>query len=101
VCLASPLAALLLTFLQAGVDVATVKTGRECVAARKLTTSVEASWGDISLVEAQLDSMGELLRRCPHVTHIGLASGHDIPTQMLRWVVRMLCVCMGSSVLKV
>jgi hypothetical protein len=71
-------------FLQAGVDVASVKVGRECIAAHKLATSVEASWGDISLVEAQLDSMAELLRRCPHVTHIGLASGHDIPLQVLR-----------------
>jgi hypothetical protein len=70
--------------LQAGVDVATVKTGRECVAARKLSTALPASWGDISLVEAQLDSMAELLRRCPNVTHIGLASGHDIPLQVLR-----------------
>lgn len=76
-------------FLQAGVDPASVRTGREAIACRKLATSVEANWGDISLVEAQLDSMGELLRRCPHVTHIGLASGHDLPLQLLRCVVRL------------
>eukprot|EP00882_Tetradesmus_deserticola_P026723 GHRQ01029510.1.p7 GENE.GHRQ01029510.1~~GHRQ01029510.1.p7 ORF type:complete len:104 (+),score=50.12 GHRQ01029510.1:258-569(+) len=74
----------LMVHLKAGVAAASVKAGREFVSARKLATSVEASWGDISLVEAQLDSMAELLQRCPHVTHIGLASGHDIPVQVLR-----------------
>ncbi|KAF6259584.1 hypothetical protein COO60DRAFT_995842 [Scenedesmus sp. NREL 46B-D3] len=74
----------MMVHLKAGVDAASVKTGGESIAARKLATSVEASWGDISLVEAQLDSMAELLRRCPNVTHIGLASGHDIPVQVLR-----------------
>ncbi|WIA30500.1 hypothetical protein OEZ86_000584 [Tetradesmus obliquus] len=74
----------MMVHLKAGVDPASVRTGREAIASRKLATSVEANWGDISLVEAQLDSMGELLRRCPHVTHIGLASGHDLPLQLIR-----------------
>lgn len=29
--------------------------------------------------------MAEVLRRCPAVKHIGLASGHDIPVRIVRW----------------
>jgi hypothetical protein len=35
------------------------------------------------LLQAQLDSLAEVLHRCPAVTHIALASGHDIPVQLL------------------
>lgn len=75
---------LLLACCQAGVDMAAVRHGREAILRHRLHTSVDARWGDISLVEAQLESMAEVLRRCPHVTHIGLASGHDIPVQLMK-----------------
>ena len=34
--------------------------------------------------QAQVDCMAEILRRCPNVRHIGLASGHDIPVRTVR-----------------
>jgi hypothetical protein len=58
--------------------------GRELIAKCKLRASVDSRWGDISLVLAQLESLAEVLRRCPHVSHIGLASGHDIPVALIR-----------------
>ncbi len=38
----------------------------------------------VTLVEAQLESLAEVLQRCPNVQHIGLASGHDIPLRLIR-----------------
>jgi hypothetical protein len=58
--------------------------GRELIGRCKLKACVDSRWGDISLVHAQLDSLAEVLKRCPHVTHIGLASGHDIPVSLVR-----------------
>jgi hypothetical protein len=58
--------------------------GRDLIAKTKLKASLDSRWGDISLVEATLASMEEILKRCPHVQHIGLASGHDVPVQLIR-----------------
>lgn len=69
---------------QAGVSLSPGMPGRDSIARCKLKASVDARWGDISLVEAQLASMDEILKRCPQVTHIGLASGHDVPVQLIR-----------------
>lgn len=57
--------------------------GHAAITQHRLKTSVKANWGDISLVEATIDSMAEILGRCPHLTHIALASGHDIPVSMM------------------
>jgi len=69
---------------QAGVSLSPGMPGRDSIARCKLKASVDARWGDISLVEAQLASMEEIIKRCPRVTHIGLASGHDVPVQLIR-----------------
>jgi hypothetical protein len=58
--------------------------GRDLIARTKLKVSLDSVWGDISLVEATLLSMQEVLKRCPHVQHIGLSSGHDVPVQLIR-----------------
>jgi hypothetical protein len=58
--------------------------GRDLILKTKLKASVNSCWGDISLVEATLASLGEVLQRCPHVQHIGLASGHDVPVGLIR-----------------
>jgi Core-2/I-Branching enzyme len=53
-----------------------------------LRTRVHSCWGDLSLVQAQLDCVAEVLRRCPRVQHIALVSGHDVPVALLRCVLR-------------
>jgi hypothetical protein len=58
--------------------------GHELITRTKLSTSLDSRWGDISLVDATLASLDEILQRCPAVTHIGLASGHDVPVQLNR-----------------
>lgn len=75
-----------MVMLQAGVNLGLGMPGRELIAKVKLKTSVDSGWGDISLVQAQLESLAEVLKRCPNVTHIGLASGHDIPVASIRSV---------------
>lgn len=70
--------------LQAGVTLHPDMPGRDLVARSQLQTSLNSCWGDISLVEATLASLAEVLQRCPAVTHIGLASGHDVPVQLIR-----------------
>eukprot|EP00775_Hariotina_reticulata_P002315 gene2315-2623_t len=73
----------MLVHMKAGVVVGSAMPGADVIQRRKLRTSIKAEWGDISLVQAQLDSLAEVLHRCPAVTHIALASGHDIPVQLL------------------
>jgi hypothetical protein len=58
--------------------------GCALVARHRLSGAVDACWGDVSLVEAQLVAMAEILARCPHMAHIGLASGHDVPVQLIQ-----------------
>jgi hypothetical protein len=45
--------------------------------------SVDSRWGDVSLVQAFITSLGQILQRCPNAQHIGLASGHDVPLQLV------------------
>ncbi|KAF8068441.1 PU1 [Scenedesmus sp. PABB004] len=73
----------LMVHMKAGVEVAPDTPGAAAIARSRLATSINAGWGDISLVSAQLESMAEILARCPNVEHIALASGHDIPLQTL------------------
>lgn len=75
---------LCLLALQQGVVLSPGMPGRDLIARTKLKVSLDSRWGDISLVEATLHSMEEILKRCPHVKHIGLASGHDVPVQLIR-----------------
>ena len=42
-------------------------------------TSVQAQWGDESLVDATIQSFAEILERHPRLNHIVLCSGTDIP----------------------
>lgn len=70
--------------LQAGVNLCPNMPGHDLIAQTKLHTSLDSQWGDISLVEATVASLDEVLQRCPRVTHIGLASGHDVPVQLVR-----------------
>jgi hypothetical protein len=70
--------------LQHGVNLAPGLPGREAIARCRLKASVDAGWGSITLVQATLEGMAEVLRRCPNVQHIALASGHDIPVRMIR-----------------
>jgi hypothetical protein len=55
---------------------------RESAARRRLCVSVAAEWGDVSLVQAQLQALEEMLRRCPSARHLAICSGHDIPVQL-------------------
>lgn len=73
-----------LLHLQASVNLSHGMPGRDLISRYRLKASVDAAWGDISLVHAQLVAMQEILKRCPNVTHIGLASGHDVPVQLIR-----------------
>lgn len=70
--------------LQQGVVLSPGMPGRDLIARTKLKVSLDSRWGDISLVEATLLGLEEVLRRCPHVAHIGLSSGHDVPVQLIR-----------------
>jgi hypothetical protein len=74
----------LMVHVKSGVGLSLGMPGRDAILKYKLKTSVEAQWGGISLVQAQIDSIAEILKRCPQVKHIGLASGHDIPVQKIR-----------------
>jgi hypothetical protein len=69
---------------QSGVELKPTMPGVDAISRTKLSTSLDSCWGDISLVEATIASCEEILKRCPHVTHIGLASGHDVPVQLIR-----------------
>lgn len=69
--------------LQAGVAIGPGMVGHPTINNHKLKTSLEARWGDISLVEATIASIAETLVRCPAATHIALASGHDIPVHLM------------------
>ncbi len=80
----SPAPSCLANHVQAGVELNLSMPGRDAIIKNKLKVSVNACWGDISLVQAQIDSLAEVLRRCPNVTHIGLGSGHDVPLQLMR-----------------
>lgn len=70
--------------LQHGVSLSPGMPGRDLIVKTKLKASLDSRWGDISLVEATLAGMEEILKRCPHVKHIGLASGHDVPVQLIK-----------------
>jgi hypothetical protein len=56
---------------------------RDSAARRRLCASVQAEWGDVSLVRAQLQALEELLLRCPSARHVAVCSGHDIPVQLV------------------
>jgi hypothetical protein len=58
--------------------------GFSLISCTRLKASVDSRWGDISLVEATLQGLKEVLLRCPNAAHIGLASGHDVPVQLIQ-----------------
>lgn len=71
---------------QASVPLHLGMPGREGILNYRLKTSVDAQWGHVSLVQAQLDGLAEVLRRCPNMQHVALASGHDVPVRLIGWV---------------
>lgn len=69
--------------LQTGVQLSASVPGHAFLNSCRLHTAVDSRWGDVSLVEAFIRSLAEIVARCPAVQHIALVSGHDVPLQLV------------------
>eukprot|EP00775_Hariotina_reticulata_P002308 gene2308-2616_t len=73
-----------LVHLKQSVKLSKMLPGGDWICQRLLSTRVESQWGDVSLTAAIMTAASDMLRSCPALQHLALASGQDVPVAALQ-----------------